>query len=380
MIDPPIRPMLAEAVDSIPPDMMYEPKWDGWRCLCFVRAGVVRLFSRRGTDLTSDFPELVQACRAQLPDDCVLDGEIVVLAGHRLEYSQLARRHASGARASRLAREMPASYVVFDTLAIGDRDCRQAAQVVRRELLEQVMADTRAPLILTPCTQDRRTAEEWFDELEAFGMDGVVAKPPRLPYLEGARSVYKIKHRRTADVVVGGYRWDRNATDRTPILGSLLLGAFDAAHDEPQLHFLGVSAGFPQDTRVALAQMLGELEVPPDSAAHPWRDGAPGDSRLPDSAVGWGRGQQRVRLIEPLLVCEVTFDALHPDPTGLRFRSNASFLRWRPDKDPMDCRLDTLVREVPDSTAGLRDWLGARSVPPEQRVDGPHETGGRTFP
>lgn len=366
MIDPPIRPMLASLADTIPAGMMYEPKWDGWRCLCFVRDGVVRLFSRRGTELTSDFPELVAAAGAQLPDTCVVDGEIIVLVGNRLEYSALARRHAAGGRAARLAREIPASYVVFDVLWVGDRDCRAAAQRVRRELLEQLMAGTTAPLILTPCTDDLTTAERWFDDLEAYGLDGLVAKPPHQPYLAGSRALTKIKHRRTADVVVGGYRWDRNASTRVPTLGSLLLGAFT---DDAQLHFLGVSAGFPQDTRIELGRMLGDLEVPPDSPSHPWGRGH-ADGRLPDSAVGWGRHQQQTRLIEPLLACEVTYDALHPDPAGVRFRSNASFLRWRPDKDALDCRLDTLVRESPGQPAKLQDWLLGESGPPTDPTGG----------
>lgn len=368
---PPVRPMLAEAAEEIPSGMLYEPKWDGWRCLCFVHGGVVRLYSRRGTELTGDFPEIVAACAAQLPEDCVVDGEIVLFVDGRLEYSQLARRHGAGRQAARLARELPTHYVVFDLLSLGDRDCRPAPQDLRRELLADLLADVAAPLVLTPCTRDRATAVHWFDTLEAYGLDGVVAKPPGSPYQEGVRVMSKIKHRRTADVVVGGYRWDRNATPARPTLGSLLLGAFDGSGPGAPLHFLGVCSGFPHDSRVGLGRMLGELETPAGSPDHPWGPAAPATTRLPDSAVGWGRHQERSRLIAPLLVCEVTFDSLHPDPTGVRFRSNAAFLRWRTDKDPDECLLDTLLREVPTAGTGLQDWLGGRPVASVDRTEGP---------
>src|SRR5699024_1638650 len=174
----------------------------------------------------------------------------------------------------------------------------------------------------------------------------------------------------TADVVVGGYRWDRNATAERPTLGSLLLGAFDGPGPGAPLHFLGVCSGFPHDSRIGLGRMLGELQVPDDTSDHPWGPDARATARLPGSAVGWGRRQERDRLIAPLLVCEITFDSLHPDPTGVRFRSNAAFLRWRTDKDPDECLLDPLVREVRASRASLQVWLGGRPVAPNDRTEG----------
>jgi len=342
-----IRPMLATAADRIPPGMAYEPKWDGWRCVTVVSGGVVSLWSRRGTELTGDFPELVAAAQVLLPDDCIVDGEIVMITNGRLEYSLLARRHGAGPRAAQLARELPVTYVLFDVLEVGDRDLRTEPQRVRRQVLEDLLDDVVPPFLLTPTTDDLATAEQWFAQFERFGLDGIVAKPPGQPYLEGARSLVKVKHHRTADVVVGGFRLDRNATPGRPTLGSLLLGAFTDG-EIPRLHLLGVSSGFPQAQRVALGQMLGDLELTDDHPAHaqhPWHPSQGRWTRVPDGVVRWTRTADRAHLIDPLLVCEVTYDALHPDPAGVRFRSNAGFVRWRIDKDPLQCRLADLLAE-----------------------------------
>ncbi|HIT76643.1 MAG TPA: ATP-dependent DNA ligase [Candidatus Avipropionibacterium avicola] len=358
MINPPVRPMLAAAADRIPPGMLYEPKWDGWRCLAFVDEATVQLWSRRGTEITGDFPELVAACRDQLPGRCVLDGEIVMLDGDRLEYSRLARRHGAGPMAASLARELPATFVAFDLLALDDHDCRPVPQAQRRELLEQVLADVAPPLALTPATTDLATAQHWFDVFERHGLDGVIAKPLTQPYREGSRSMVKVKHRRTADVVVGGFRWDRNASSDHPALGSLLLGAWT---DEDELHFLGVTSGFPQAQRVELGRTLGDLVVEPGSVAHrehPWHRSRADRTRLPDLHGSRQRTLEQVRLIDPLLSCEVSFDALHPDPAGVRLRSNASFVRWRPDKPPEACRLDEIDHGWGEGlSGGLQHWL-----------------------
>lgn len=369
----PIRPMLAASADRIPPGMAYEPKWDGWRCLTVVAGGTVRLWSRRGTELTGDFPDLVAAAQVMLPPDCVVDGEIVMITGGRLEYSQLARRHGAGARATRLARELPVTYVLFDVLELAGRDLRPEPQRTRRSVLEDLLAEAVPPLVLTPATNDLATAQKWFAEFERFGLDGIVAKPPGQPYLEGARSMVKVKHQRTADVVVGGFRLDRNATPSSPTLGSLLLGAFTDGPD-PQLHLLGVSSGFPQSQRVPLGSMLGELEVGRDSpgfADHPWHPSRGRVTRVPDGVTTWSQPADRAHLIEPLLTCEITYDALHPDPTGVRFRSNAAFVRWRVDKDPTSCRLaDLLVDQGLDSAtpaplaSGLTQWLSGEAPLP----------------
>lgn len=362
----PIRPMLAAPADRIPPGMVYEPKWDGWRCITVVSGGEVTLWSRRGTELTGDFPELVAAAQVLLPDDCVLDGEIVMITGGRLEYSHLARRHGAGARAARLALDLPATYILFDVLDVAGRDLRPEPQRKRREVLEDLLADAVPPFVLTPTTDDLATAEQWFAAFEKYGLDGIVAKAPGQPYLEGARSLVKIKHQRTADVVVGGFRLDRNATAANPTLGSLLLGAF-TDDPEPQLHLLGVSSGFPQAQRVALGRMLGDLEVPRGGAeheSHPWHPSRGRVTRVPDGVVSWTQPSDRAHLIEPLLACEITYDALHPDPTGVRFRSNAAFVRWRIDKEPSDCRLADLLAEQGLTSPtpaplgdGLTEWL-----------------------
>lgn len=343
--------------------MLYEPKWDGWRCLAFVRGAEVSLFSRHGTEMTKDFPELVSACSEQLPDRCVIDGEIVMVDGDRLEYSHLARRHGAGAKAARLAVEHPATYVVFDLLELDDHDCRPLFQQERRALLEQILDQAEPPLALTPATVDLATAQHWFDVFERHGLDGVVAKPLRQPYLEGSRSLVKVKHRRTADVVVAGFRWDRNATEGHPTLGSLLLGAWT---EDGDLHFLGVTSGFPQAQRVELGRTLGELAVTPGSQAHkdhPWHPARAARTRVPDMLSSRQRTHaQQVRLIDPPLTCEVTFDALHPDPTGVRIRSNASFVRWRPDKPPESCLLSELDHGPAPTdglAGGLQQWLSA---------------------
>ncbi len=359
MITPPIRPILAAPADQIPPGMLYEPKWDGWRCVTFVRDGRVTLWSRHGTEMTSDFPELVSACRDQLPDNCVVDGELVMVDGARLEYSKLAKRHAAGDKSTTLAALLPVTYVIFDLIDLDGHDCRPLPQQDRRDLLEQLLDHARPPLALTPATQDLAVAHRWFDALERYGLDGVVAKPLNQPYLEGSRALVKIKHKRTADVVVAAFRWDRNATQHTPTLGSLLLGVWT---EEGHLHFLGVVSGFPQSQRMAMAQMLGELVVAPGSPEHrdhPWHPSKASVTRIPDMTGGRQRGHEQVRLIAPQLACEVTFDALHPDPEGVRIRSNARFVRWRPDKPPETCMLSELDhRPQPDPAEdGLQRWL-----------------------
>ncbi|MFW6599754.1 ATP-dependent DNA ligase [Propionibacteriaceae bacterium Y2011] len=352
MITPPVLPMLAQSVDAIPAGMAYEPKWDGWRCIVFT-GDRPRLFSRRGTELTGDFPELVNAVRDQLPPDSVLDGEIVIISNDRLDYTALASRHGAGAKADRLSRELPAHFIAFDVLQVGGRDIRDQQQRVRRRLLEELAGDLAHPLLISPLTTDVATAKRWFVDFEDFGLDGVMAKPPHGTYQSGKRTLFKIKHRRTADVVVGGFRLDRNATPKHPTLGSLQLGLYR----DGLLHHLGVCAGFPQATRVELGRMLLDLEVPPGSTAlkeHPWHPGGSGGNRIPDGVSRWSTPNDRIHLIDPLLVCEVTYDAVHPEGDLLRFRSNTAFLRWRTDKVAEDCTVDQLDQP---STASITSWL-----------------------
>ena len=355
-IEAPITPMLARSVGRIPPGMAYEPKWDGWRCLLFRDGESVTLYSRRGTELTSFFPELVAGAVAMLPEQCVLDGEIVIIDGGRLDYTKLAQRHSTADRAGGLAARMPATLLAFDLLAFGQTDLMPAPQRQRRELLEQLMAEVRWPFLLTPSTDDLAAARHWFTMFEDAGLDGVIARPLGGRYLPGQRSIFKIKHVRTADVVVGGYRLDRTSRPGRPSLGSLQVGLFDQTGT---FQFVGVCPGFPVAQRAELAVMLSALEVPADAGGHrdhPWDPVAADASgaRVPDGADRWsGRPAEVVRLIDPVLVCEVSFDHLYE---GVRFRSNASLIRWRPDRDPTSCTFDQLAIA---QEGDLRAFLGS---------------------
>ncbi|GAB3623159.1 ATP-dependent DNA ligase [Mariniluteicoccus endophyticus] len=346
-IDMPLAPMLARPSATIPRGMAYEPKWDGWRALLVRDGDEVRLWSRHGTDLTVYFPDLVAAGR-WLPERCVLDGECVVISGDRLDYTKLASRHATAARAHQLAREIPASFVAFDVLCFDDTSLLDQPWQVRRSVLETLADHWEPPILLSPVTYDHDVAQEWFENFESAGLDGVVAKPLEGKYLPGARAITKIKHRRTADVVVGGFRYDRNSTEAHPSLGSLVLGLVD---DDGGLNCVGVVSGFPGSQRKELAQMLATLEVErgtPEFHGHPWSPGSGRATgvRMPDGVERWSEPREQVHLISPLLVCEVTFDYLHD---GIRFRSNADFVRWRPDREPASCGFDQV-----DTPPGLK--------------------------
>lgn len=349
----PIAPMLARQVGAIPPGMAYEPKWDGWRCIIARDVARTRLWSRRGSDLAGFFPEIVDACAA-LPARCVLDGELVVLEDGRLQYTRLANRHASAARAASLAAQFPASFVAFDVLGFEDVNLMDQPWHVRREVLDAMAEQWQPPLLLSPVTRDREVAQRWFTAFEAAGLDGVVAKPLDQPYQPGVRAVFKVKHRRTADVVVAGFRLDRTHTPARPSLGSVLLGLYDEAG---VLHHIGVAAAFPGDQRAELARLFAELEVRPGEEGydeHPWSEALARQTgaRVPDSVTRWSAPREEAHLIWPPLVCEVSYDALHD---RVRLRSNASFVRWRPDRDPESCRFDQLASPPGQS---LTDALG----------------------
>lgn len=333
--------MLARMADAIPPGMSYEPKWDGWRCMVWRDGDEVQLWSRRGTELTAQFPELVAGARTLLPPRCVLDGEVVITDGGRLQYTRLTERNVAGARAAAMARELPATFIGYDIVALGDDDLTGRKQWQRRELLEQLLGGVGWPFLLTPSTTDAGVARRWFDDFERAGLDGVVAKPPDGRYLPGERAIFKIKHVRTADVVIAGYRLDRTSRPGVVSLGSLQLGLFD---DSAVLQYVGVCAGFPGARRRELAEMLATITVEQaDAADHPWAPAqvAATGARIPE---GIGRRESRhndqVRLIDPLLVCEVDYDHLHDD---VRFRSNTAFRRFRPDRDPESCTFDQLT-------------------------------------
>lgn len=342
---PPIAPMLATLTSAIPlGDYLYEPKWDGFRALAFVGApgdtagsGDVYLQSRDEKPLARYFPEVIDALR-QLPTG-VYDGEIVIRGPRGLDFERLQLRlHPAASRIKKLSLETPAAFVAFDVLALGGEDLRTAPQSERRRRLEQALATARAPVHLTPITRDPALAAEWFQRFEGAGLDGVIAKPAAGAYRPGQRTMIKVKHQRTADCVVAGFRWHKNGPGTH--IGSLILALFDEAG---ALHHVGVAASFTMPVRKALASELAPLRD--DAlAAHPWRHwlgeggtegaGEGGETSLPGGQSRWS-GDRDLRW-EPLRlerVCEVRYDHLQ----GQRFRHATHFLRWRPDKAPHDC-------------------------------------------
>jgi ATP-dependent DNA ligase len=338
VIDPPIEPMLAKLADALPPpgDHLFEPKWDGFRALVFRGAADVYIQSRDLRPLDRYFPELHAALVERLPQDCVLDGEIVIAAKGGLDFDALQLRlHPAASRVAKLAKEAPASFIAFDVLYSQGRDHRAKPQSERRALLEKLLAGVQPPVHLTPMTRERALAAEWLERFEGAGLDGVIAKPASLPYQPGKRALLKIKHARTAECVVAGLRWHKSGKDA---VGSLLLGLYD---ERGVLQHVGVTSSFTMEKRRAL---VGELAPLRKNAFenHPWREWAQaGDetNRMPGAQSRWSAGKDLSW--EPLRierVCEVKYDHLQ----GNRFRHAATFLRWRPDKPPRECRYDQL--------------------------------------
>jgi len=346
---PPVKPMLAKLARELPaPDgMLYEPKWDGFRCIVFRDGDEVELGSRNEKPLTRYFPELPPALRASLPARCVMDGEIVIAGGAGLEFEALLQRiHPAESRINMLARTTPASFVAFDLLALGDVDLRPQPFGERRAALEEALAGASPPVHLTPATGDRDLAAQWFDRFEGAGLDGVVAKPLSLPYREDQRVMWKVKHARTADCVVAGFRVHKDGAG----VGSLLLGLYD---DEGTLHHVGVASSFSVARRTELVDVLapyreGALD------GHPWAGWAeavaePG-GRMPGGQSRWNAG--RSMEWEPLrteLVAEVAFDHLQGD----RFRHATQFVQWRPDRDSRSCTYAQLEVAVPEELSAV---------------------------
>ncbi|HZM73436.1 MAG TPA: ATP-dependent DNA ligase [Candidatus Polarisedimenticolia bacterium] len=343
--EPPLEPMLAKAADGLPEGdgWLFEPKWDGFRALVFRDGDEVYTQSRDLKPLDRYFPELAEPLKAALPDRCILDGEIVIASDGALQFEALLLRiHPAESRVRMLAEQSPASFVAWDLLALDDEDLRATPQGERRKRLEAVLSNPEPPVHLTPATTDRDLAADWFDRFEGAGLDGVVAKRLDAPYMPGKRAMLKIKHQRTADCVVAGFRWHKNGPGTH--VGSLLLGLYD---DEGKLNHVGVTSSFSWERR---ASILKELEPLRTNAieGHPWREWADwagyGDAdasgqRLPGATSRWNRGKDLSW--EPLrteLVCEVAFDHLQ----GSRFRHASTFVRWRPDKPPEACRYDQL--------------------------------------
>src|SRR5712691_5770484 len=340
---PPLAPMLSSAADALPggDGWQFEPKWDGFRTLAFRDGGEILLQSRDEKPMNRYFPELVAPLASALPQRCVLDGEIVIVGAGGLDFEALLLRiHPAESRVKLLATQSPASYVAWDLLALGDEDLREVPLVARRERLERALDGAVPPVHLSPATQDRALAEDWFRRFEGAGLDGVMAKQLDAPYRAGERTMIKVKHRRTADCVVAGFRWHKNGAGTK--VGSLLLGLYD---EEGALHHVGVTAAFPDAVRRQLVADLAPLRK--DAlVGHPWRDWAEAQAdatakgqRLPGVSSRWNRGKDLSwEPLRPTRVCEVAYDHMQ----GSRFRHAAQFRRWRRDTRPQDCRYDQL--------------------------------------
>jgi ATP-dependent DNA ligase len=331
--------MLAKLADHIPDggDYLFEPKWDGFRAIVFRSEDDVYIQSRDSRPLDRYFPELHDELLNKLPAHCIVDGEIVIATAKGLDFDALQLRlHPAASRVAKLAAERPASFVAFDLLAVGGENIMARPQSARREALERMMKGVTPPVHLTPCTRDPEVARDWHVRFEGAGLDGVMVKPLGDPYQPGKRTMIKVKHARTADCVVAGFRWYKDVADA---VGSLLLGLFD---DRGTLHHVGVTSSFTMARRKELARTLEPLRA--DAFAHhPWREWAQaeahGGQRMPGGQSRWSGGKDLSW--EPLRierVCEVKYDHMQGD----RFRHAAVFLRWRPDKQPRDCRYDQL--------------------------------------
>ncbi|MFT3832404.1 MAG: ATP-dependent DNA ligase [Micropruina sp.] len=349
---PPVKPMLAKSVPTIPTGALsYEPKWDGFRSIIFRDGDEVEIGSRNERPMTRYFPEIVEAVKANLPERCVLDGELIVVMGDRLEFEVLQQRiHPAASRVKLLSGQTPASFVAFDLLALGDVDYTEQPFEERRAALEQALADAEAPIHLTPITRDPALAEQWFAQFEGAGLDGVVAKPLNGSYQPDKRTMFKIKHQRTADCVVAGYRVHKTGDD---VIGSLLLGLYNAAGE---LASVGVIGAFPLARRKELFAELQPLVTTFDE--HPWawarqEQGA----RTPRNSEysRWNNGKDLSFVpLRPELVVEVRYEHME----GVRFRHTAQFNRWRPDREPRSCTYEQLEEPV---KYDLADILATRS-------------------
>ncbi|WP_102145799.1 ATP-dependent DNA ligase [Mycobacterium hubeiense] len=349
---PPISPMLAKSVRSIPPGASYEPKWDGFRSILFRDGDEVELGSRNERPMTRYFPELVEAATAELPQRCVVDGEIVIASDRGLDFEALQLRlHPAASRVTMLAEQTPASFIAFDLLALGDDDYTARPFSERRAALIDALAGCGPSIHVTPATADLATAQRWFDEFEGAGLDGVVAKPLTLTYQPDKRVMFKIKHERTADCVVAGYRVHKSGADA---VGSLLLGLYK---EDGTLASVGVIGAFPMATRRQLFTELQPLVTTFD--AHPWNWAAHmAGERTPRRNEGsrWNAGKDLSFVpLRPERVVEVRYDHME----GQRFRHTAQFNRWRPDRDPRSCTYAQLEQPAIVSLRDIVPGLGA---------------------
>jgi ATP-dependent DNA ligase len=349
-VTPPVSPMLAKLVRELPSadGMLYEPKWDGFRCIVFRDGDEIELGSRNERPFNRYFPELVELLRDALPERAVLDGEIVIATEQGLDFDLLQMRiHPAASRVAMLAAETPSSFVAFDLLADGGEDLRPHPLSERRERLERMLRRAKPPIHVTPVTADPDIAAQWFDQFEGAGLDGVIAKPGAGEYRENERAWFKVKHQRTADCVVAGFRRHKDGEG----IGSLLLGLYD---DKETLHHVGVASSFAAGLR---SQLVGELEPLRDNALeeHPWREWALAEAheagqRMPGAPSRWNAAKDLSW--EPLRierVVEVRYEHLQAG----RFRHNARFVRWRLDKTPIECRYDQLEAVAPAELASI---------------------------
>jgi ATP-dependent DNA ligase len=347
-VNPPVKPMLAKLSREMPvgDEFVYEPKWDGFRCIVFRDGDDIELGSRNEKPLTRYFPELLPALRANLPERCVLDGEIVIPGPDGLEFDALLQRiHPAKSRIDMLAEQTPASFVAFDILALGDDDLMGVPFAERRRLLESALAEAEPPVHLTPATSDPEVARDWFERFEGAGLDGVIAKGVDLTYQPDKRTMLKVKHERTADCVLAGFRIHKDGEG----VGSLLLGLYD---DAGTLHHVGVATSFSVARRKELVDELEPLRADAMDG-HPWQTWAEASQgeevqRKPGAGNRWNAGKdmswEPVRIER---VVEVGYDNLQGD----RFRHATKFVRWRPDREPASCTYAQLDRPVPEVLA-----------------------------
>jgi ATP-dependent DNA ligase len=337
---PPVSPMLAKSVPEIPVgNYLYEPKWDGFRSIIFRDGDEVEIGSRNEKPMTRYFPDVVEAVKAALPDKCVVDGEIVVPQDGRLDFETLQQRiHPAESRVRRLAAETPARFIGFDVLAVGDESLMAVPFRDRRTALEAAITRT-ADVHVTPATDDDAVARQWFTDWEGAGLDGVVAKPLEIAYCPDKRVMFKVKHARTADCVLAGFRWHKSG----PIVGSLVLGLYDG----DQLRHVGVAASFPMKRRAELVDELAPLREGAD-VDHPWVGNEFGPGGVPNR---WNAGKDMsFEPLRPERVIEVAYDQME----GMRFRHTAQFRRWRDDRTPESCTFAQLERPL---TYALDDVL-----------------------
>jgi ATP-dependent DNA ligase len=348
-VNPPILPMLAKRVGELPSegDWVFEPKWDGFRTLVFRDGDEILIQSRDLKPLNRYFPELIAPLQAQLPQRCVLDGELVIVTKGGLDFDGLQLRlHPAASRVKLLSQQTPASVVFFDLLSSGDRDLRAEPYRNRRRELEKLLASAAPPIHLTPATSDFSVASDWFRRFEGAGFDGVVAKAVESIYEPDKRSMLKVKHERDCDCVVAAFRWHKNGAGKA--VGSLLLGLFDAGG---ALQHVGVCSSFTDEKRRALVDTLAPYTT--DAVAgHPWKAWATPESgqRMPGGQSRWSQGKDLSwEPLRPELVVEVAYDHMQGD----RFRHTAQFRRWRPDKKPADCTYAQLEVVPPEELGAI---------------------------